>query len=132
MPDDTTNEPDEKKDDKPIEPPAPPPSGEHASLAALERYKAEIMREFEQQKTLDAQERQEFREALKQVNEWIADQKKAQEEREKSHDTKGTIVVPPSQVAEGLNPPQEGKPANDEDAHHAEERKRRSILHGWY
>ena len=46
--------------------------------------------------------------------------------------TQGTIVVPPSQVAEGLNPPQENKPAGDDDAHHAEERKRRSILHGWY
>lgn len=120
-----------KEDDKPVEPPAPPPAGEHASLAALERYKAEIMREFEQQKTLDAQERQEFREALKNVNEWIAEQKKAQEEREKAHDTQGTIVVPPSQVAEGLNPP-ESKSSSEDDAHHAEERKRRSILHGWY
>lgn len=116
MTDDSTTETHETHE--PIEVPTQPSGGSGASLADLERWKASIVREFETARTADKQEKEELRQALAQANEWIAEQKKAQEERQKARDTESTIVVPPERVLAGQPPQDERMKPGDE--HHAD------------
>lgn len=75
---------------------AAPPTG--ASLADLERHKAQITRELEQKRGEDSKRVDKLESDLAEANEWIKARKKADEARE---DQEGhtTIVVPPQTTA---------------------------------
>lgn len=70
-----------------------------ATVAQLERYRGELQREIESIKTQDSAEKDELRRRLDEAESWIADRRKADEDRDKVKEDNTTIVVPPSTVA---------------------------------
>lgn len=94
-----------------------------ASLADLEKYKADIRREIESGRAQDQREKDELRDQLKQTNEWINDRKKAEAKQEEVKSDKSTIVVPPSTAAP--TPASETKSTNPDNPPSAKPEKRR-------
>jgi seryl-tRNA synthetase len=121
----TTETPPEQS--PPASNPPEAPKGNDVSLEDLEKYRAEIRRELEEARSADKSERDELKEELKKVNDWIAEQRKAQEKKAESDD-KHTMVVPPANITPQQAPQQPSTQPSSEHTtteHGQDTRKRR-------
>jgi seryl-tRNA synthetase len=82
-----------------------PQNLDHASLKHLQALREEFREELSRLGAKHDSERAELREHISKLNEYIEDQKKAAESKEKSKDTDNTLVVPPDDI-----PPEQPNP----------------------
>lgn len=67
----------------------------------IAEHRGEIARMLEEVKTADKAEKEELRAKIKVLEDHIAEEQKAKDEKEKKEGTGGTLVLPPEQVPQG-------------------------------
>lgn len=79
-------------------------SHKHATKEEIAALKREIAEKYDETTRVDKAEREQLRAELAAVNEYVAQQKKAAEERDKVKSSSGTMVIPPGDVAPQQQP----------------------------
>lgn len=70
----------------------------HMTDEQLHKTKQELQDAIAELGTRDKQEKEELRQAIASINEFIEKQRKDAEEKDKVHETSTTIVIPPSDI----------------------------------
>src|ERR1035437_9801475 len=83
---------------------------EDSSLGALDKHKKQLEDRMDALHGADSKEREELRADLSEIKEWIGEQRKAQEDKDKIKESTSTIVLPPNDV----QPQQPAGPKHEE------------------